>query len=185
VVSPVVESVAVGRERQFRVVCHDGTGRSRDVTNATSVACSNGRARVSAGEVHGLSLGSSLLVGDYQGLKAHALFHVFEHPIRPLSNRWDTEHAGGYYLSVSPSSITMTEGETRNDFVVTLHSEDGSTETVAPTRVIACQPRSVGFSDNAATALGAGPAAIDFVYRMPDGQGTDLRAVCYVSVVAR
>jgi len=61
VVSPVVESVEVGRERDFRVIYHDGTGRSRDVTGAATVKCGNGHAKASAGKVRGVSLGSSLL----------------------------------------------------------------------------------------------------------------------------
>jgi hypothetical protein len=184
VISPVVESVQVGRERDFRVIYHDGSGGCQDVTNVANVASSNDHARVSAGKVAGHSLGSSPVVANYQGLKAYALFHVFEHPIRPLSNRWGTEHDGGYYLSVTPSSITLAKGETRDDFVITLHSEDGSTETVAPTRVVTCQPDKVTYSGKTATAANAGPAALAFVYRLPAGQGTDLCAVCYVTVIA-
>jgi hypothetical protein len=184
VIAPAVESVEVGRERDLRVIYHDGAGRSRDVTDAASVASANGHVRASAGKVRGASLGSSLLVAEYRGLKAHSLVHVFEHPIRPLSNQWGTEHAGGYYLSVSPSSITLVPGETRGDFTLTLHAEDGSTETVEPTGVIACQPHLVAFSENAATARDAGPAALSFVYRLPAREGTDLHAVCYVSVVS-
>jgi len=87
-------------------------------------------------------------------------------------------------LSVTPSSITLAKGETRYDFVVTLHSEDGSTETVAPTRVVTCQPDKVTFSGKTATAANAGPAALAFICRLPAGQGTDLCAVCYVTVIA-
>jgi hypothetical protein len=184
VISPVVESVEVGRERDFRVIYHDGRGRCRDVTNVAKVVSSNDHARVSAGKVSGQTLGSSPVVANYKGLKAPALFHVFEHPIRPLCNRWGTEHDGGYYLSVTPSSITLAKGETRDDFVVTLHSEDGSTETVALTRVVTCQPDKVTFSGKTATAANAGPAALAFICRLPAGQGTDLCAVCYVTVIA-
>jgi hypothetical protein len=183
VISPVVESVAVERERDFCVIYHDGTGRSRDVTRSASVTSSNDHASVSAGKVRGRSLGSSSVVADYQGLKAHALFHVFEHPIKPLSNRWDTEHAGGCYLTVSPSSIGMVAGETRDDFELTLHTANAPPQIVSPTRVFACQPDNVSFSQGAATALAAGPAAVAFVYRLPKGKGTDLCAVCYVTVV--
>ena len=124
-----------------------------------------------------------MLVASYRGLKAHALFHVFEHPMKPLRNQWDTEHSGGYYLSVSPSSIALVRGETRDGFVVTLHKEDGSTEVVPPTRVLACQPHLAAFSEGKATGLEAGPAALDFVYRPAAGEGADLHAVCYISVV--
>jgi hypothetical protein len=120
---------------------------------------------------------------EYTGLKAHALFHVFEHPIKPLDNRWGPEHGGGYYLSVSPSSITMEKGERQGDFVVTSHAEDGAVKTVAPTRVVPCQPRLVTFADGKATAQDAGPATLGFVYRLEKGAGTDLMAVCYVTVV--
>jgi hypothetical protein len=171
-------------EHDFRVIYRDGSGRGRDVTNVASVASSNDHANLSAGRVSGHTLGSSLVVADYRGLKAHSLFHVFEHPIQPLSNRWGTEHDGGYYLTVTPSSITLAEGETRDDFVVTLHSEDGSTDTVAPTRVVACQPNKVTFSGRTATAANAGPAALAFIYRLPAGQGSDLCAVCYVTVIS-
>jgi len=184
VVNPVIESVAVGRQRDFRVIYHDGTGRSRDVTDAATVACANGHTRVSAGKVRGLSLGSSLLVARYQGLKAHSLFHVFEHPIKPLSNHWNAEHGGGYYLSVSPSSITMTKGESREDFVVTLHPENGTPREVTPTRVLTCQPDKLDFSGKTASALVLGPAALDFSYRIDDGEGCDLHAICYVTVVS-
>jgi hypothetical protein len=183
VISPAVESVAVGRQRQFRVIYHDGTGRSQDVTDAAAVACTNNHARASAGKVRGGSLGSSLLVASYRGLKAHSLFHVFEHPMKPLRNQWDIEHSGGCYLSVSPSSIALVRGGTRDGFVVTLHKEDGSTEVVSPTRVVACQPHLAAFSEGRVTALEAGPAALDFVYRLAAGEGTDLHAVCYVSVL--
>jgi hypothetical protein len=183
VISPVVESVEVGRERDLRVIYHDGTGRRHDVSDSTAIRCGNGHATALAGKIRGRSLGSTPVTAEYKGLKAHALFHVFEHPIEPLSNRWDPEHGGGYYLSVSPSSITMEKVEGLGDFVVTLHAEDGSVKTVAPTRVVPCQPHLVTFADGRATAHDAGPATLGFVYRLEKGAGTDLTAVCYVTVV--
>ena len=67
--------------------------------------------------------------------------------------------------------------------MVTLHSENATPQTVSPTRVVACQPDKLPFSQGTATALAAGPAAVGFVYRLPKGEGTDLCAVCYVTVV--
>ena len=161
----------------------NGAGRSRDVTRTAKITCANDHAGASAGKVRGVSLGSSLIRAEYQGRTAHSLFHVFEHPIKPLSNQWDTEHADGCYLGVSPSSIAMVEGATRDDFEVTLHRANGPPQTVTPTRVIACQPDRVTFSKGTATALRPGPAALGFVYELPDGPRTELRAVCYVWVV--
>jgi hypothetical protein len=153
------------------------------VTEASTIKCANGHAQASAGQVRGVSLGSALLTAEHKGMKAHALFHVFEHPIKPLSNQWGTEHGGGYYLSVSPSSITLVQGETQSDFALTLYREDGSTDTVSPTRVVPCQPDKVLCSNGTVTALTLGPAALGFVYHMPKGEGADLCAVCYVNVI--
>jgi hypothetical protein len=113
----------------------------------------------------------------------HETLIPVDYGIEPLSNRCGPEHGGGYYLSVSPSSISMEKGEGRGDFVVTLHAEDGSVKTVAPTRVVPCQPHLVTFADGKATAHDAGPATLGFVYRLEKGAGTDLTAVCYATVV--
>jgi hypothetical protein len=183
VISPVVESVEVGRERDFRVIYHDGTGRTKDVTDAASVTCSNDHATLASGKGRGVSLGSTLLLAQYRGRTAESLFHVFEHPIKPLSNRWGTEHKGGYYLSVLPSSISLTPGGSREGFVVTLHAPDGSAKIVEPTEVFACQPDRVSFSDGTATAHEAGPAAVSFLYQLPPKkEHAKLQAVCYVTV---
>ncbi len=152
---------------------------ARGETAAATVTCSNGHANVSAGKARGVSLGSTLLVADYQGRKAPSLFHVFEHPLKPLKDR----RQEGLYLSVSPSSISIAPGAARDGFVVTLHDEDGSTETVEPSRVFAYQPDRVSFSGGTATAHQPGPAAISFRYQLPPKQRAELQAVCYISVV--
>jgi hypothetical protein len=185
VICPVVESVEIGRKRDFRVIYHDGTGRSRDVTDAATVTCANDHAAVSNGEVRGVSPGSTRLVAEHQGREAQSLVHVFRHPIEPLRNRWNEEHKGGYYLSVSPSSISMAPGGARDGFVLTLHAPDGTARTVEPTGVFACQPHRVSFAGGAATAHRAGPAAISFLYQLPREQHARLQAVCYVTVTAR
>ena len=179
VVSPVVESVEVGRERDFRVIYYDGKGGSKDVTDAATVKCANDHVSVSGGKARGVSLGSTMLLTEYQGCKAESLFHVFEHPMKPLKDRREE----GLYLSVSPSSISVAPGATRDDFVVTLHDEDGSTQTVEPSRVFACQPDRVSFADGTATAHQAGPAAITFHCQLPSERRAELQAVCYITVV--
>jgi hypothetical protein len=152
------------------------------VTDAASVNCSNDHATFASGKVRGVSLGSTLLLAEYQGCTAESLFHIFDHPIKPLSNQWGTEHKGGYYLSVSPSSISLTPGATREGFVVTLHTPDGTAKTVEPTEVFACEPDRVSFSNGTATAHEAGPAAVSFLYQLPREQHARLQAVCYITV---
>jgi len=78
---------------------------------------------------------------------------------------------------------TILRGETLDGFVVTLHSEFGSSETVAPTQVIACQPLLVAFSENSATAPNAGSPGPCLVHWLPVKEGNELRAACYVSVL--